>query len=324
MEDSSDVEIEDPISMYEYAANNRIRLLGVEAILRKHDNAVLEKKRSELLQRYERTLGVFSNVSEILDDAEVAYAFFKSVRPYQEATVDLDVLIFGKDHSLAVSKSTESGLLLLEEGPLSTTLCDQDVPLNVDLYNEIGVSRFIYLDKDKLAQNVTIKEVVEGTEVKTLDPLADLLALITHSMVKEQMYVLSEYYTTLGFLSGMSDQDISDFIRLTKDCNAGYASSVHLNITASLHNFAHGFVPEKLKNVVEKLDPATKVNSMLSKSLRMPIKYSPSLVIRSLVEKFEEEKAARSLISQARGMLDPRFSSVFFGAIIDHFARETY
>ena len=324
VEDGTDGQIEDPISMYNYAANNRIRLLGVSAILKKTRNAALEKKLSELLQRYEKTLGVFTRVSGILDEAGVAYAFFKSVRPYQEATVDLDVIIFGSDHGLAVSKSVEGDLLLLEEGPLSTTLCDQSVPLNVDLYNEIGVSKFIYLDKDKLAQNVTTQEVGEGINVRTLDSKGDLLALITHSMVKEQMYVLSEYYTTLGFLNRMSNQELSDFVRLAKECSAEYEASIHLNIAATLHNSAHGFVPEKLNQLIGKLNPAAKVGSMISKNLEMPHKYSSSIVIRSLVEKLEEKKAARSLLSQARGMLNPRFSSVFLGAILDHFTRETY
>ena len=319
------VEIDDPLSVYDFAARNRIRLLCLDSMTGTQRNPALDRKRVELLDRYEKTLGVVRDASRLLDGVGLEYAFFKSSRPYREATVDLDILIFGDRHPLAVNTLKDGGYLLLEEGELSTTLCDETVPLKVDLYDEIGVSRIIYLDKDRLQTYTTTHRLEDGIDMRTLDSKADLLALMTHSIIKEQMYVLSEYFTTIGFMDGMDTRELEAFVELARNCHAQHAASTHLSITAFLHNRVHGFVPERLESTLHILGTSPKECSRLAKNgLSMPHRYSASTLAHSLLEKLNEPKARDSIISQVAGLLSPSFNRKFFGAVFDHLVRESY
>jgi hypothetical protein len=321
----ADGEVGNPLSTYDFAAKNRIRLLGLNAILQRERSSSLEQKRTELMERYSKTLGVFSDVSDLLDDSGINHAFFKSFRPYKEATVDLDVLVFGDDHQDSVHTMVNGGYTLLEEGPLSTTVQDESIPLNVDLYNEIGVSRLVYLDKEKLRPFVAVRKLEDGASIRSLDAKADLLALIAHSMIKEHMYVLSEYFTTLGFLKSMSGTELDAFINLASDCYVQYSTSVHLNITCLLHRLTHESVPEGLHKVMEALGPGTSETArLIQRDLEMPYKYSTSTIIRCFAEKLEEPKSRRSVISQLKGIFDPSFSRSFLKAALEHLTRETY
>ncbi|MCK4444544.1 MAG: hypothetical protein KAW09_08370, partial [Thermoplasmata archaeon] len=268
---------------------------------------------------------VFPRVSRLLDGGGVEYAFFKSLRPYREATVDLDILIFGDHLPIAVEVLEDGGYDILEDGGLSTTLYDRDVHLNLDLYDEIGVSRIVYLDKDRLRNFTAVERLGDGIEVRSLDAKADLIAVLTHSVIKEQLYVLSEYFTTLGLIARIRGSEIDDFVNLVIGCNVEIAVSTHLQITAYLHNCVYGFVPKELQRVVESLKSHTKEAVRLARNrFEMPHRYGSITLAKSLTEKLAEPKARRSVISQSLGMLNPQYGARFLRAALQHLTRESY
>src|SRR4030042_3764214 len=188
-------------SLYSYAVKNRIRLLFLNSLWKSGQLDDLKEEREKLLENYARIQSAFKRVSEILESRNVDYAFFKSIRPYQEVTADIDILILGSKYKEVLRALANSGYYNLGEGPLSATFQDAEARISIDIYDDVGVSHIIYIDKTKLARSVSRVKLSASTSGRTLCPEADLLAVIAHSILKEHMYVLSEYYTTLHYLN---------------------------------------------------------------------------------------------------------------------------
>lgn len=325
VETETHLTIDDAVSTYEYATKNRVALFSLNKLQRYHDSSYLRQEYVRLSKGFEETLRVFAHASDILDAGGVEYGFFKSVRPYKEATVDLDILVFGDQHRTAVDALMDGGYKLAEDGGLSWTLYDEASRLNLDLYDEIGVSKIIYLDKDKFHGHTSRETLENGREVTSLDAKADLVSVLAHSVIKEQLYVLSEYFTTLGLVKRMNYQDVDDFVKLVKRCRIQNAMFVHLEITAFLHKEIHGFVPDSIKRIVSALQSRTsEISRLIRSGLSMPFRYSSMTFTKSLVEKFSESKARKSMVSQSLGLLNPRFSGKFFKNALNHVTRETY
>lgn len=313
------------IELHKYAAKNRMSLLCLEALRRLDRLDGLREDYDVLRARYAEAQDAIRRASDLLNKAGTRYAFFKSIRPYKEVTVDIDILIFGSAYEEAKRTLRTAGYFLLGSGPLSTTFRDNRVKINLDVYNEVGVSSVIYLDKDVLAKSVGKTKLPNGAAVSSLTPDADLLALIAHSVIKEQMYVLSEYYTTLYYLADMKEEGLNSFLSLTDKCKMRSAVKTHLGITALLHLKAHNFVPFSLMRLIKKLDmDSLELMRVRKMGFQMPLKYHPITLLRALMEKSGEEKARRSFALQTLNMIDPGSASLVIKRVLQHVSRETY
>jgi hypothetical protein len=236
----------------------------------------------------------------------------------------LDILILGEDGSYA--KSIEAmqgfGYKLVVIGPRSTTLRDLDADIGIDLYDEIAVSYITYLDKRTLVDYRTTAELPNGKSVETLKPEADLACIIAHSIIKEQMYTLSEYYTFLYYLKQMN---VDNFLRLIRKNNITSATRTHAAITALLHKTAHGIVPEKLQGILGDLGPEKFETARLSKTnFETPHKYHLITVARSLREIAKGTKSRKSMAIQIYQLAHPSFATKFTKALTEHILRQTY
>lgn len=314
--------------LYQYAAKNRMPLLYLEALKRLGRLSSLEEEHNKLIGRHARTVEAISRVSKVLDRAGIDYTLFKSIRPYNEVTVDIDILIFGDEYNKTIKIMRRAGYVFLSgwvPGPLSITFRDVKSRINLDIYNEIGVSHVIYLDKDILRRFVTRRKLSSGEAVLSLSPHADLLAIIAHSVLKEHMYVLSEYYTTLYYMADMKSDILSSFLSLIDKCNMRSAVRTHLGTTALLHYWAHRFIPACLMMLLDELGLNHLELSRVKKmSFRMPYKYHPFTVINALTEKLADGKTRKSLALQTWSMLNPKFTSSMVNELRHHITRETY
>lgn len=320
-----DLDTQHLLKLYNYAVKNRIPLLYLKS-LRKYDKlGALQKEYNELIDKYANVQEAFYKVSCILDKADVNYTFFKSIRPYQEVTVDIDILIFGPKYKEVIRVLRSANYTFLGRGPLSTTFRDSDARINLDIYNDVGVSNIIYLDKDKLGQFVGDRNLSNSLIARSLDPEADLLAVIAHSVIKEHMYVLSEYYTTLHYLEAMTHKALCSFVSLADKCRMRLAVKTHLGITALLHYCAHSIVPECIVELIKILDANHLELSLVAKmGFYMPHKYHPITITKALIDKFGEKKARVSFGLQTLNMLNPKFTSSFVKMALHNIFRETY
>ena len=316
----------DSSSFLDFAVKNRIRLLYLNSLDRHRRLGTFQEKRNELLRKYQEIQRAFFKISNHLNNSQVKYALFKSIRPYQEVTVDIDILIFGNQYQKVLDSLYAAGYLYLGEGPLSTTFRDREVGIGLDIYDEVGVSHIIYMDKNQLEEFVTPISLSVDCTAKSLNPAADLLAVIAHSVIKEHMYVLSEYYTTLHYLRLFSEKDLSSFVSLAKECKLSSTAKTHLTITAFLHGSAHGFVPKGLANLLGMLEAEEdfEIAGLVKNRFFVPHKYHPKTVLNAFLEKSSELKARQSFAAQIYHLLNPRFASSFVKLGLDHVLRSTY
>jgi len=103
------------------------------------------------------------------------------------------------------------------------------------------------------------------------------------------------------------------------------ATQTHATITAILHKSAFGTIPEPLQQILKHLSEATLEATLIIKNdLRMPHKYHPLTVARSLLEIAKGEKSRKSIAMQLLRMLKPSFSKEVIKLFMDHLTRETY
>ncbi len=310
-------------SLLQYAISNRMHLYFLES-LKRNNIDIFTKEFRDLNDRHKSVNETIVKVAEALEKNSVGYTFFKTVRPYREITVDIDTIILD-DWEKATPILEDAGHNLLEVGPLSTTLRDEKSEINIDVYREVSVSHIIYIDKKKIQPFVVEKTVGNGHSVKSLDAVADLLAIISHSLIKEQMYVLSEYFTTIHYLHQMNNQEIDKLVETAERWKLKKAMSVHLSITSLLHMKAHGFIPNPLKKLLETVSynhRETKRNK--KRNYQTPHKYHPLTVVDSIVEKLSEPTAKRSFATQLVKTLNPTFASGFAKEALRHLYREKY
>ena len=311
--------------LYYYAEKNRMRLLYLDSVGRLGRIASLERERNMLADRYLETVEAFSRLGKVLGSAGIEYAFFKTIRPYREVTVDMDVLIFNVGVAKVSKILNFAGYRFMNVGPISATFRDDKADLNIDIYDEVGASRMIYLDKDLVRDKVIDKQLPNGEVVRSLDLCAELLAVISHSIVKEHMYVLSEYYTTLYTLAGMNNGDLKLFPTLVEECRLRSSVKTHLGITALLHYKTHNSTPPTLVKLLGELGVDNFEFARIEElKFKMPYKYQLLTIAKAVIEKFGEAKAKRSFAFQASSMLNPQFTSIVIRETIRRRARESY
>jgi hypothetical protein len=317
--------VDEITTLYNYARKNRMPLLYLESLNRVGEIGSLEKEYEKLKKKLKKIEEAVSQFSNKLNRWGVEYAFFKSIKPYREVTVDIDILVFGSEYLNVIRKMKDAGYKFLARGPLSSTFRDSKADVDFDVYDEVGVSHIVYLDKDVLENFVGERKLSNGEVVRSLLPEADLLAVVAHSVLKEQMYVLSEYYTTLYYLVNMRDDALNSFLYLADECKLRLAVETHLGITALLHKEVYGTFPPCLAKLTKML----KKNHLelphgIGKGFSMPYKYRSIIIVKAFLEKFGEEKARRSLALQALNMCNPKFAFSVIDKTLYHIRRKTY
>jgi len=315
--------------LYDCAIKNRMAFFFLTELRKSFELGKLKNAYTLMYAKYLGTYDAILRASNVLTMVNVDHAIFKTIRPYPSTTVDIDILVFGPDdfHKKAIDSMGDAGYIRLGSGPHSMTFRDPAVDIGVDLYREVSVSHIIYLDKDLLKPYVTQKRLLlQGPRtVSVLSPAADLVALIAHSVIKEHMYTLSEYYSTLHYLGEMSPDELSGFQKMIYENNIVSTVVVHMGITARLHEIAHGYVPEKIKEFVGGLQVKSIEGQRFERSLKFPYKFHPLTVLRALIEKITgEEKTRRSVAKQIIGMSQPNFAGSVVRKIVEHTWRETY
>jgi hypothetical protein len=311
------------LELHQLSARNRMRFHFLRALKKAGEISSFEAMYARDENKCVMTNKAICNVSRVLTDSGISHAIFKTLRPYTSTTVDIDTIIFGeKRHYLEAARSLQkSGFKMVVIGPRSTTLRDPKSNTGVDLYEEVAVSCLIYMDKETLTDSVTSTRLLD-TSISILKPEADLAAIVAHSVVKEQMYTLSEYYTFINYLKSF---DVKRFLEILKSNNLVSMAVTHAGITGMLHKMAHDIVPDQLLQILENLTGETREVSLLSQNdLKTPHKYDALTVAQGLITLMKGKKTRDSVAAQFLQMLDPKFSRKLVQDTLKHFSRKTY
>ncbi len=285
-------------------------------------NTVASEERQKLpefnyhLSRFYRLMEITVDISKLFEEEGLDYIVFKTLRPYPEYVADIDILNLGphKDYEKMIEILRCRGYVLMERerGGYCTTFRGHKTrfktEIMIDVYDQISVGYLIYLDKRKLRDYIVEKELQNGGKVKVFAPEAELITIIAHSTIKENMYTLAEYYATLHYLAQMDQNSIERLTNLIRENRLMNAFRWHLTITAVLHKLAHGFIPEKIVHLLFRLGgPLSKVQSQVSKS-NPPYKCDPITLVSIFKEKLRDDIFRRSLCLQVLTFPTKRFT----------------
>jgi len=308
---------------YNCAQKNRILYLYLHTVCRRNMiNFAIPFEREKA--RYLKTVDVITKASQVLASVKIDHAIFKTIRPYESTTVDVDIIIFGgkDDYLNSIEVMQKAGYKKGVVGPQSTTLRDYETGLGIDLYENVAVGFVTYMDKRNLVKHTTTVHMPNGLSVRTLKPHADLVAVIAHSIMKEQMYTLSEYYTFLEYLKSINIEELEE---TAKENHVIHPTKVHASITALLHDAAHGFIPNKILHILDTIGEDTLEKARITKrNFRTPHKYHLVTVSRSLLEITKGEKSRNSIATQIVHTFHPKIAKDLVSKLLKHVTRETY
>ena len=265
-------------------------------------------------------------ISNLLTSFDLEHVIFKSIRPYPDESVDIDTIVFSWDQYQEAAKLLpKHGYPIDGVGPESITYFDPKAEVGIDLYRDVAVSCFIYLDKMKLRKYVTSMILPNEKQVCTFQLEADIIAIIAHSVIKEQMYTLAEYFTFLGHLDKMNNRQLESLLSLSKTNNIETAVRAFITITKRLCKEAYGNIPSKLEFLSNALGmDVLEERKLMDEKLRTPHRYHILTILKSITGKLHEKKTRVSVKSQALSMLQPRFTKDAIERISTHLTRETY
>lgn len=332
---------DESLELYDYATKNKIGLLYLETLKEqgKLSEFGLVPEYDRELKKHNEQLITTIRVSKLLNSIDCNYAIFKSIMPFPAVPNDVDMVHFGSDAEferiakvMLQSDYTEVcvGVDSSQREFHDTRVCEhldlnkKDV-YDIDIYQEIAASYIIYLDKNKIREHIT-KIDVEGNLIKVLNPEAELVAIIIHSIIPEMLCTLLVYYATLHYLARMNLENINRLIDIAWKNNVTFPVKAHYSLVATLHQAAHGFVPEKVEEVLSKLGNETfERKNLLKNDFKTPHRYGESTIIRTLLEKAKENKFRRSAIKQTLNMLlNPKLAKWVIWNVIWRRRRETY
>jgi hypothetical protein len=319
--DKSDDEVK---RLYDYSVKNRMPSPFLHRISGVSKTSTLQTLLIHEQNAYWKMLEAVGRVSGFLSDANIRHATFKTIRPYRSTTVDIDTVIFGDhgDYRRAFETMKSCNYPLLAVGPMSSTFWDSTANMGIDLYDEIAVSLVCYINKDILDKFVRSITLPNGKKAMLLAPEADLLAIVAHSIIKEQMYTLSEYYSFINYLERMNTKTFIDLIRKT---NLTGAVKTHASITTMLFRAVHGNTPKKLEDILGALgEDHLEMSRMSRRDLESPHKYHPITIGRSFLEITKGNKTRKSIALQVYRMTNLRFTRKFLDELLQHLVRETY
>ena len=310
--------------LYLYSKKNKMPILYLRSIIESgyqkedyKDYIVLKETWVEIEKRIKLII-------KILDSNNIKYTTFKSIKPYNEVTVDIDLLIFN-NYTMALDELKEAGYKMLLKGPLSSTFRDPNFKIDYDIYDEVGVSNIIYFDKEKSTKYIFKKSLQTGGYIDSLTPSLDLLAVIAHSVIKEQMYTLAEYYTTLYYLSSMKREEMDTFIEMANVLKLKNAVRAHIGLTCCIHRMAYGVIPPPIHEIVSKFGiDGFEAERAKQSGYNTPHKFHPLTLMKCFSEKIQESKARRSFALQAQSMMSPNFMRSFLPKFLSHVTRITY
>ena len=159
-------------------------------------------------------------------------------------------------------------------------------------------------------------------KVTVLKPEADLACIIAHSMIKEQMYTLSEYFSFINYLDQI---EVKEFLKIAEENNILTPIRTHSSLTAFLHKIANKEIPKKLQTILDMIgeDNFEKARLIDSK-LETPHKYHPITIAKSLLEISKGSKTQKSMITQVYHMFEHDFAKDFLQRLTNHVFRESY
>ena len=303
------------LELFKEAKLNKIPLFFLHSAINHNWQPSLKTELEYYIEKQRRTEELTILASQLLEDADIPFTIFKTIKPFPYTPSDVDILLYSKSDLPKVFEVLKRNEIKpSSQDAYGVTMFSSKQKLNLDLTTRIAVSGFIYLDNKVLFEHIC-RSKVKGIEVQTLDYPFELIVAAAHCLYKEQMYTLSDYYT-FALLSDFYE----DALNLIDKTHTLLALNVAFNLTYEITTAAFGsnsHLSNKLKNFIQE-NPTFLKDSRL---ITIPIKYPPYIIIKALLKKIiEDPSSRRSLPTAVKYSIKPQFVSRIFG----HVTRKSY
>lgn len=291
---------------------NKIPLLLLNSVKGYLKHRTVEEGHARYSERHARTLKTITIISEIMDEQGLNYAFFKTLKPFPFTPSDVDVL-FRTESELRDAEAllASKGLRPLDRDQYGLTLHHPTLNMNVDMTSQVAVAGLVYLDKALLfrhSRTITLN----GQKVVSLSPEADLAAIAAHSLYKEQIYNLSDFYTF-----AMQPGLLRRSCEISKELKVSYALELALKLTYHIASKAFGTE----NRLAQEIASICRVEEKPLSVSGLPFKYPLKPVMKAIFKKLLEDDVTRSSIPKAiRYFIRPKF----VGQLWSHIVREGY
>lgn len=269
--------------LFKKAEHNKIPLLFLEAL-----GETYQARFSTQAKKYydaKNAAGyMMAEVADKLNKAEVEYVIFKTLKPFPYAPADIDLLLASReDLKKTCNLLSSSENIHVAKDSYTHTFRSTTHGLNIDLYEWPTVANMIYLDKTMLF-NHTTECPFNGFSIKTLDSVAEIVAVASHAIYKEQTYTLAEHFTIIHHLRTCRLENVIEVSSQTSTLPALMislsASNALIQATQSNEAINIPYGNEKESFPLEKLD--------------FPFKLKPSLIAWLYLKKIQNDRLARS------------------------------
>ena len=165
----------------------------------------------------------------------------------------------------------------------------------IDVYREVSAGPLIYLDKRLLQDHVVVRDV-GFARVKVLDPVAETLVTIGHSVIKEGKVILADYLSVLHYMSSMTCEQMEHLVELIRRARLVHASRWFFTLATYIHKIVHGFVPEKLRKIINMLGGVVDLDVDVLKC-EPPFPCSKRVLIKVFTEKLSDPLFRTSIVN---------------------------
>ena len=333
---------EEKKELYRIAYNNKVGLFFLQRLKDIGELSPLEDTYALDRVRYDETLRTAINLSSAISEYTSDFAIFKFFKPFPHTPSDVDVLFFlsKKDYFKTVDYLLNNGYFKIAECPSQVVVYDLRGGYEqmdkrtvggkgggkyyIDLYNNVSASHVIYVDKETLTELKIRVDCPEGP-IQTLNAIADLAVVLTHSIIPEQLFTLADYYTALYYIQKMDKEGLNKLAQIFKENNITRAGIASLSVINTVHEKVYGFVPEKISYLMGEIgwNQKTRLEIDLT-DFALPYRYSVSTLIKVLAERMKNKNGLKSILTQGVCMLDPRLMKWVIYNIILRRRRETY
>jgi hypothetical protein len=288
------------VKLAEIAKLNKISLLYLSSSTGARDH--------DLMRRYRLLLETLQDVCSAFNKQSIRYCVFKTIKPFPTTPSDVDILLHQDDLQKAESLLISSGYIRTAHDAYSSTL---EKEMIVDLQLQPSVSNVPYLPKMLLMKNAVIKNI-NGIDVYTLSPEAELIVIAAHAIYKEQMFTMNDYYA-ITLLAEHADpmllHNLAD--------SASVTEVVRLAVALCSQITAEVFDSDlKVSHLSHELGSPTKWTIQA-----MPLKFPFSMVVKLLLSRAAKDKDMRTKVLPAIFRIaSPRQ----IAKIVSHIRRKTY
>ncbi len=310
--------------LYELAVRNKVDLLFLKTLDKIH--GLDDRYRKRLVERENQRFEMIITANKIigiLEDLGYNASTFKSFTPFPIVPNDIDVIILdpitGEEFNHVVKRLIENyNYMVFDKIPYAVTLHDSrggphldprfKDPYDIDLYVEIAANNLIYLDKRCIEGKTRIVRI-NGYDIKTLDPMYELVVQCIHSIIPEQIYLLYHFLTITSLirLEGVKGlNEIADHLNIARELSLCLSITSH--ILETLTN-EHGYRSTYAVEFFDKGYYKVKI---------------PELFLILVARSLRDTMFRNTLLDQLRSMMNSENLAHVIKNLIERRIRETY